>query len=139
MSYIKTMTQQKLSFLLALYIGLFMNSAVFYRRFDGYAQAFTVWKGLSAVVELVATVLATFFLLRVLSLFGRRAWRVLASLVVLFSAAASYYMTFLNVDWLWHYRFGDDHRHRSLQRGGGLAALCLGGDCQRYAAVVYLE
>jgi KDO II ethanolaminephosphotransferase len=97
MSYIKTMTQQKLSFLLALYIGLFMNSAVFYRRFDGYAQAFTVWKGLSAVVELVATVLATFFLLRVLSLFGRRAWRVLASLVVLFSAAASYYMTFLNV------------------------------------------
>jgi KDO II ethanolaminephosphotransferase len=30
-------------------------------------------------------------------LFGRRAWRVLASLVVLFSAAASYYMTFLNV------------------------------------------
>ncbi len=42
MSYIKTMTQQKLSFFLALYIGLFMNSAVFYRRFDGYAQAFTV-------------------------------------------------------------------------------------------------
>ena len=97
MSYLKAMTQQKLSFLLALYIGLFMNSAVFYRRFDGYAQAFTVWKGLSAVVELVATVLVTFFLLRVLSLFGRRAWRVLASLVVLFSAAASYYMTFLNV------------------------------------------
>lgn len=56
MSYLKAMTQQKLSFLLALYIGLFMNSAVFYRRFDGYAQAFTVWKGLSAVVELVATV-----------------------------------------------------------------------------------
>lgn len=97
MSYLKAMTQQKLSFLLALYIGLFMNSAVFYRRFDGYAQAFTVWKGLSAVVELVATVTVTFFLLRVLSLFGRRARRVLASLVVLFSAAASYYMTFLNV------------------------------------------
>lgn len=97
MSYIKTMTQQKLSFLLALYIGLFMNSAVFYRRFDGYAEAFTLWKGLSAVVELVATVLVTFFLLRILSLFGRRAWRVLATAIVLFSAAASYYMTFLNV------------------------------------------
>ncbi|WP_312690041.1 kdo(2)-lipid A phosphoethanolamine 7''-transferase [Kosakonia sp.] len=97
MSYIKTMTQQKLSFFLALYIGLFMNSAVFYRRFDGYAQAFTVLKGLSAVVELAGTVLVTFFLLRVLSLFGRRAWRVLASLVVLFSACASFYMTFLNV------------------------------------------
>lgn len=97
MSYIKAMTQQKLCLLLALYIGLFMNSAVFYRRFDGYAQAFTLWKGFSIAVELVATVLVTFFLLRILSLFGRRAWRVLASLVVLFSAGASYYMTFLNV------------------------------------------
>lgn len=97
MSYIKMMTQQKLSFLLALYIGLFMNSAVFYRRFDGYAQAFTAWKGFSALVELVATVLVTFFLLRVLSLFGRRAWRVFATLLVLFSACASYYMTFMNV------------------------------------------
>lgn len=97
MSYIKSMTQQKLSFLLALYIGLFMNSAVFYRRFDGYAQAFTLWKGFSIAVELVATVLVTFFLLRILSLFGRRAWRVLASVLVLFSAGASYYMTFLNV------------------------------------------
>ncbi|MEO9373550.1 phosphoethanolamine transferase domain-containing protein, partial [Pseudomonas aeruginosa] len=41
--------------------------------------------------------LVTFFLLRLLSLFGRRSWRILASLVVLFSAGASYYMTFLNV------------------------------------------
>ncbi|MQK22669.1 DUF1705 domain-containing protein, partial [Escherichia coli] len=49
------------------------------------------------IVELVATVLVTFFLLRVLSLLGRRVWRILATLVVIFSAAASYYMTFLNV------------------------------------------
>ena len=97
MKYIKTMSQQKLSFWLALYIGWFMNAAVFFRRFDGYAQEFTVWKGLSGVVELVATVLVTFFLLRLLSLFGRRVWRILATLVVLFSAGASYYMTFLNV------------------------------------------
>nr|WP_318383501.1 kdo(2)-lipid A phosphoethanolamine 7''-transferase [uncultured Enterobacter sp.] len=97
MRYIKTMTQQRLSFLLALYIGLFMNSAVFFRRFDGYAQDFTVLKGIAAVVELVGTVMVTFFLLRILSLFGRRAWRVLSTLVVLFSAGASYYMTFLNV------------------------------------------
>ena len=54
-------------------------------------------EGISAVVELAATVLVTFFLLRLLSLFGRRSWRILASLVVLFSAGASYYMTFLNV------------------------------------------
>ena len=89
--------QQKLSLLLALYIGLFMNCAVFYRRFGSYAQEFTVWKGISAVVELGATVLVTFFLLRLLSLFGRRVWRILATLLVLFSAGASYYMTFLNV------------------------------------------
>lgn len=83
--------------MLALYIGLFMNCAVFFRRFDGYAHEFTLLKGMSAAVELVGTVLVTFFLLRILSLFGRRAWRVLATLVVLFSAGASYYMTFLNV------------------------------------------
>ena len=70
---------------------------MFFRRFSGYAHEFTVWKGLSAVVELAGTVLVTFFLLRVLSLFGRRAWRVLATFVVLCSAGASYYMTFLNV------------------------------------------
>lgn len=97
MRYIKSMTQQKLSFLLAIYIGLFMNCAVFYRRFGSYVQEFTALKGISAVVELAGTVLVTFFLLRLLSLFGRRAWRVLATFVVLCSAGASYYMTFLNV------------------------------------------
>lgn len=61
MRYIKSITQQKLSFLLAIYIGLFMNGAVFYRRFGSYAHDFTVWKGISAVVELTATVLVTFF------------------------------------------------------------------------------
>ncbi len=86
MKYIRTMTQQKLSFWLALYIGWFMNVAVFFRRFDGYAQEFTFWKGLSGVVELVATVFVTFFLLRLLSLFGRRIWRILATLIVLFSS-----------------------------------------------------
>lgn len=55
MRYIKSITQQKLSFLLAIYIGLFMNGAVFYRRFGSYAHDFTVWKGISAVVELAAT------------------------------------------------------------------------------------
>ncbi len=97
MRYIKVMTQQRLSFLLALYIGLFMNCAVFFRRFDSYAQDFTFSKACAVAIELFGTVLITFFLLRVLSLFGRRVWRVLATLLVLFSAGASYYMTFLNV------------------------------------------
>lgn len=97
MEYIRSITQQKLSFLLALYIGLFMNGAVLYRRFIGYSYDFTVWKGAAAIVELSATVLATFFLLRVLSLLGNCVWRLLTSFIVLCSAGASYYMTFLNV------------------------------------------
>ncbi len=40
----------------------------------------------------------TFFLLRLLSLFGRRIWRYSGDAdCPVFSAAASYYMTFLNV------------------------------------------
>ncbi|POP45245.1 kdo(2)-lipid A phosphoethanolamine 7''-transferase [Superficieibacter electus] len=97
MKYIKVMSQQMLSLLLAIYIGLFMNCAVFVRRFDSYAESFTIWKGLAAIVELVATVLVTFLLLRILSLLGRRVWRILVTLLVLCSAGASYYMTFLNV------------------------------------------
>lgn len=134
------MTQQKLSFLLALYIGLFMNCAVFYRRFGSYAQEFTIWKGLSAVVELGATVLVTFFLLRLLSLFGRRVWRVLATLVVLFSAGARLLHDLPERgDWLRHYCVCYDHRYRSLERGGG-AALCIVADCrERASAHLYLE
>ncbi|VDZ87063.1 phosphoethanolamine transferase [Lelliottia amnigena] len=140
MKYIKSMTQQKLSFLLALYIGLFMNGAVFFRRFDGYAQDFTVLKGISAVVELVATVLVTFFLLRLLSLFGRRMWRVLASLVVVFSAGASYYMTFMNV--VIGYGIIASVMTTDidlLERGGGSALYSLAGVRERAAAAVHLE
>jgi KDO II ethanolaminephosphotransferase len=96
MKYIKTMTQQKLSFWLALYIGWFMNGAVFFRRFDGYAQEFTVWKGLSGAVELVGPsghLLSVTYFVAVWP--PRLAYS--GDAVVLFSAAASYYMTFLNV------------------------------------------
>ena len=49
------------------------------------------------LAEIAACVLVTFFLLRLLSLFGRAIWRIFATLVVVFSVAASYYMTLLNV------------------------------------------
>ncbi|MCT4703311.1 kdo(2)-lipid A phosphoethanolamine 7''-transferase [Enterobacteriaceae bacterium H20N1] len=97
MNYIKSMTQQKLCFLLAVYIGLFLNISVFYHRFDGLAHDFNAWKAFAAVAEVCATVLVTFFLLRVLSLFGRLVWRILTTFIVLCSVGASYYMTFLNV------------------------------------------
>lgn len=95
MNKIKSISHQKLCVLLALYIGLLLNITVFYQRFS--AETLIVWKELSAVAEVVACVLTTFFLLRILSLFGRAVWRILATLVVLISVAASYYMTFLNV------------------------------------------
>ncbi|BCA37684.1 phosphoethanolamine transferase [Kluyvera ascorbata] len=91
------MSQQTLSLLLAVYIGWFMNFSVLSRRFEGYLQDFSFEKGLFIVIELVGTLLVSFFLFRVLSLGGRRLWKVLATLVVLISAGASYYMTNLNV------------------------------------------
>lgn len=97
MRFIKSITQQKLCFLLAIYIGLFLNAAIFYRRFEAFSESSGIIMGLAALLELAATVLVTFFLLRVLSLLGRRLWQVLASLIVLCSVGASYYMTFLHV------------------------------------------
>ncbi|MFS2221567.1 kdo(2)-lipid A phosphoethanolamine 7''-transferase [Pantoea sp. B65] len=97
MNYIKSLTQQKLSLLLALYIGILLNLPVFYRRFDPYIANSSLKNWLSAAVEVVASVLLTFFLMRLLSLGGKWFYRLLASLLVLISVAASYYMAFFNV------------------------------------------
>lgn len=97
MKYIQSLTQQRLCLLLAIYIGFFLNGAVLFRRLEVYMEHLTFRNGTLAVIELFGSVLATFFLLRLLTLFGRRGWQFLSSLVVLISAAASYYMTFLNV------------------------------------------
>jgi KDO II ethanolaminephosphotransferase len=51
----------------------------------------------SAAVEVVAIVLLTFFLMRLLSLGGKVFWRITATALVLISVAASYYMSFFNV------------------------------------------
>ncbi|WP_455815097.1 kdo(2)-lipid A phosphoethanolamine 7''-transferase [Pseudomonas graminis] len=97
MNSIKLFTQQKLSLLLAVYIGLFLNLPVFYRRFDPFLAKFEMMQWLSALAEGVAAVLLTFFLLRLLSLGGKMFWRITASLLVLISVSASYYMAFFNV------------------------------------------
>lgn len=97
MNYIKSLTQQKLSLLLALYLGILLNLPIFYRRFDGFLTKSTPSDWLSAVAEVTAAVLLTFFLMRLLSLGGKWAYRVLASLLVVISVAAAYYMTFFNV------------------------------------------
>ncbi|MDW8845097.1 kdo(2)-lipid A phosphoethanolamine 7''-transferase [Erwinia sp. MMLR14_017] len=97
MNYIKSLTQQKLSLMLAFYIGIFLNIPVFYRRFDPFLSHFNALQWVSAVAEVVAIVLLTFFLMRLLSLGGKVFWRVSATALVLISVAASYYMSFFNV------------------------------------------
>ena len=96
MNFIKQLTQQRLSLILAFYIGIFLNISVFYRRFDLLSSPhFLNW--LSAFVEVMAATLLTFALLRVLSLAGKGFFRLTASLLVIISVAASYYMAFFNV------------------------------------------
>jgi len=97
MNYIKGLTQQKLSLLLALYLGILLNLPIFYRRFDGFLTKSTLSNWLSAVAEVTAAVLLTFFLMRLLSLGGKWVYRVLATLTVVISVAAAYYMAFFNV------------------------------------------
>jgi KDO II ethanolaminephosphotransferase len=97
MNFIKTLTQQKLSLMLAFYIGIFLNIPVFYRRFDPFLAQFNAMQWFSAAVEVVAIVLLTFFLMRLLSLGGKVFWRITATALVLISVAASYYMSFFNV------------------------------------------
>ncbi|WP_053141281.1 kdo(2)-lipid A phosphoethanolamine 7''-transferase [Erwinia billingiae] len=97
MNFIKSLTQQKLSLMLAFYIGIFLNIPVFYRRFDPFLAQFNAMQWFSAAVEVVAIVLLTFFLMRLLSLGGKVFWRITATALVLISVAASYYMSFFNV------------------------------------------
>nr|WP_314424007.1 kdo(2)-lipid A phosphoethanolamine 7''-transferase [uncultured Erwinia sp.] len=97
MNYIKMLTQQKLSLMLAVYIGIFLNLSVFYRRFEPVFSSFKLMPWLSALAEVMAAILLTFFLMRLLSLGGKWFYRVTATLLVLISVSASYYMTFFNV------------------------------------------
>ncbi len=97
MNYIKMLTQQKLSLMLAVYIGIFLNLSVFYRRFEPVFSSFKPMPWLSALAEVTAAIMLTFFLMRLLSLGGKWFYRVTATLLVLISVSASYYMTFFNV------------------------------------------
>lgn len=92
-------SQSGQSWLLAFYIGFFLNLPILCRRFNLFTPVSHKQVGgmLLAVVELTACVLFTFFLMRLASLVGRRGYRVAASLLVVISVAASYYMIFFNV------------------------------------------
>ncbi|MDX5629923.1 MULTISPECIES: kdo(2)-lipid A phosphoethanolamine 7''-transferase [unclassified Brenneria] len=99
MKFSPSFSQAKLSFLLAVYIGFFLNLSVFYRRFDSFSilASTQIAKFIPVIIELGACIFFTFFLMRILSLGGRLFYRIVASLLVIISVAASYYMTFFNV------------------------------------------
>ncbi len=97
MTFTKRFSQHKFSILLAVYIGFFLNLSVFIRRFDLLHPSTTPANMLVAVTEVTAAVLSTFFLMRLISLGGRYFYRTVASLLLLISVAASYYMTYFNV------------------------------------------
>ncbi len=97
MNYIRSLTQQRLSLLLALYVGILLNLPVFFRRFDPSVTPLNNLYWLSALIEVMAVILLPFVLLRLLSLGGKTFFRIAASLLVLISVAASYYMAFFNV------------------------------------------
>ncbi|WP_159565778.1 kdo(2)-lipid A phosphoethanolamine 7''-transferase [Budvicia diplopodorum] len=94
MNKLKNLSQQHISMLLAFYIGIFLNISVFYRRFT---LQLNVEKQLEALTEVVTILLFTFFVMRLLSLGGKLFFRISASLFVIISVAASYYMVFFNV------------------------------------------
>ncbi|NHB93479.1 kdo(2)-lipid A phosphoethanolamine 7''-transferase [Photorhabdus cinerea] len=97
MKKIKSLPHPTQALLLAIYIGILLNLSVFYRRFEKINVGIHTPKLITGSIEALTIVLFTFFLLRLLSLGGRGFYRITASLLILFSVAASYYMTFFNV------------------------------------------
>lgn len=97
MNKIKELSQSQLSLILAVYIGLFLNWSVFARRFQGLTEKFSVLSVSSAMAEVVAALLVSVVIFRLLSLGGKVFFRVSASLIVLVSVASAYYMMVFNV------------------------------------------
>ncbi|ERT12478.1 kdo(2)-lipid A phosphoethanolamine 7''-transferase [Photorhabdus temperata] len=97
MKKIKSLPHPIQALLLAIYIGIFLNLSIFYRHFEETHAGIHTSKLVTGSIKAFTIILFTFFLLRLLSLGGRWFYRITASLLVLFSVAASYYMTFFNV------------------------------------------
>lgn len=80
--------------LVSLYIGVLLNIPIFIRRYDQLQYD----NALSLIIEVVAAFSLVMFLTLLMSLTGRIISRILISLLVIFSSAASYYMIFFNID-----------------------------------------
>ncbi|WP_413528339.1 kdo(2)-lipid A phosphoethanolamine 7''-transferase [Rahnella inusitata] len=94
MQKLRLLSQQSIFLFIALYLGILLNLPIFFRRYSQlhYDNA------LSIAVEMLAAFALVYFLCVLLSLSGKTVFRVLMSVVVISSAAASYYMILFNVD-----------------------------------------
>ncbi|TCV95234.1 KDO II ethanolaminephosphotransferase [Biostraticola tofi] len=86
--------QLRICFLIAFYVGIVLNIPVFYRRFLHLQYDNIPFIG----AEIFAAFCLVSFIMLLLSLAGRSVFRLLSSLLVLCSVAASYYMIMFNVD-----------------------------------------
>ncbi|HCS66125.1 MAG TPA: kdo(2)-lipid A phosphoethanolamine 7''-transferase [Cellvibrio sp.] len=86
-------SQRQVSLVLSVYIGVILNSACLVRNgmSDGWLEA------TSALLSAVALFSFCYLLISFFSLFGKIAYKTLASFTLLASAVASYYMSFFNV------------------------------------------
>lgn len=88
------LTQSRVCCFIAFYIGIVLNLPIFFRRFHQlhYDAA------LSTTIEVIAAFSLVLFTTLLASMAGRLLFRILLSLLVIFSVTASYYMIFFNVD-----------------------------------------
>lgn len=94
MQKLRLLSQQSIFLFIALYLGILLNLPIFFRRYSQlhYDNA------LSIAVEMLAAFALVYFLCVLLSFTGKTVFRVLMSVVVISSSAASYYMILFNVD-----------------------------------------
>src|SRR5476649_338619 len=91
---LRLLSQQRISLFIALYLGILLNLPIFFRRF-GQLHYDNL---LSIAVEMLASFALVYFLTLLVSFTGKTVFRLLLSLIVISSAAASYYMILFNVD-----------------------------------------
>lgn len=94
---VRTLSQTQVSLFLAMYVGWFLNSVIFYRHIKLAVQQPTLLAWCSILAEVFATFFATFLVLRLTSLGGRWCFKILSSVIVLVSVASAYYMFMFNV------------------------------------------
>ncbi|MBT1075065.1 sulfatase-like hydrolase/transferase [Geobacter grbiciae] len=93
-----SITQSTAILLCAVYVGILLNIPIYIRRFSllvnkiGYEIA-----TFNVLLEILVVIASVVLFLIVISLMGRLTFRVMASLLILLSAIASFYMIFYNV------------------------------------------